>query len=107
MEVGDIYLVDLPVKKGHEQQGFRPSILVVTHADVSLSIIVPLTTTETAKKFNNTIEITPDSENNLDKTSIALVFQLTTIDNSLLKKKIGKLNKQHIDKIINMIKNMF
>lgn len=107
MEVGDIYFVELPTKKGREQHGYRPSILVVTHADVTLSIIIPLTTTETAKKFNNTIEIKPDKENNLDKTSIALVFQLTTVDNNLLKKKLGKLNKKDIDKILTLIKNMF
>ena len=67
MEVGDIYLVELSSKKGREQQGYRPAILVVTHTDVTLSMIVPLTTTSTAKKFNNTIEIKPDKENHLAK----------------------------------------
>ena len=107
MEVGDIYLVELPTKKGREQQGYRPAILVVTHIDVSLSMIVPLTTTKTANRFNNTIEVNPDKDNKLNKTSIALLFQLTTIDNKLLKKKIGKLNKKDIDNMLNLIRKMF
>jgi mRNA-degrading endonuclease toxin of MazEF toxin-antitoxin module len=107
MEIGDIYLVELSSKKGREQQRYRPAILVVTHTDVTLSMIVPLTTTSTAKKFNNTIEIKPDKDNHLAKISIALLFQLTTVYNKLLKKKIGKLNKNDIDKILQSIKKMF
>lgn len=61
MGVGDIYLVDLPRRKGHEQRGLRPVIIVVIHSDVSMSTIVPLTTSHKAKAYQNTIEILPDN----------------------------------------------
>lgn len=87
MKVGDLYWVELPAKKDHEQKGYRPVIVVVIHQDVSLTTVIPLTSSEKAKPYKNTMIILPDDENNLVKPSVALIFQMLAVDNKMLKKR--------------------
>ncbi len=47
-------------------------------------------------RFPYTYEIEPSSNNGLSETSIALVFHLRAIDTSLLKDKLGKLDKESL-----------
>ncbi|UUX92306.1 type II toxin-antitoxin system PemK/MazF family toxin [Methanoplanus endosymbiosus] len=47
---GDIWFVDLTDARGHEQGGLRPAIvLAVAHG--SITIVVPITTTQAAFSF--------------------------------------------------------
>jgi hypothetical protein len=54
VKVGDIYLVEIPVSGGHEQQGVRPAIIVQTSENIDkvpTVLIVPFTTQIRAANF--------------------------------------------------------
>lgn len=112
MKIGDIYLVEIPVSGGHEQEGVRPAIIVQTSENIEkvpTVLIVPFTTQIRTSNFPFTFIVEPDSNNSLTSTSVALVFQLRAIDKKRLKTKIGSLKpddmlilKQHIE---NLLKN--
>lgn len=107
METGEIYVVDFPASVTHEQQGTRPAVIVIDFPDLPVSQVIPLTTSEKAKTYKNTVVIQPDAENNLNKTSVAMLFQLRAIDKGRLKNKIGKLSEKDMQTIRDALKKMF
>ncbi|MFA5050360.1 MAG: type II toxin-antitoxin system PemK/MazF family toxin [Candidatus Micrarchaeia archaeon] len=52
------------------------------------------------------MSFSPDSKNGLEEDSIALIFQITTIDKSQLIKKIGELSDEEIAAITGLLKDM-
>lgn len=82
----------------HEQSGVRPAIIVANVAKTIVTII-PFTTNKMALRFPYTSEVEPTKNNGLSISSIALVFHMRAIDVTFLKKKIGELDKQTMDKI--------
>jgi mRNA interferase MazF len=91
MKIGEIWLVDLEDSKGHEQQGIRPAI-VVGLAN-SMIIVVPLTTNLKSARFSYTHSLSPTSQNGLDSVSIAMVFQISTLDPVRLRRRLGSVNE--------------
>ena len=107
MNMGDIYIVDFPFSAGHEQTGNRPAVIVIDFHELPIAQIIPLTSQEQAKKYNHTVVIEGDEENCLDKTSIALLFQLRAIDKKRLKTQIGKLKAKDVERIKMALKAMY
>ena len=112
MREGDIYLVEIPASGGHEQAGLRPAIIVQSTNLEKLPtvLIVPLTSKIKAADFPFTFIIEPDEFNNLDVSSVVLVFQLRAIDKRRIKNKLGELKqdkleilKQNLKKIMGLI----
>jgi mRNA-degrading endonuclease toxin of MazEF toxin-antitoxin module len=99
MKVGEIYWTRLASRGGREQSGRRPSIVVQKDTTLPTVLLVPLTTRQDALRFQGTVLIEPDSQNNLPNISVALVFQLTALDKKSLETKIGKISKQNLDEI--------
>ncbi len=109
MEIGDIYAVEIPASNGHEQAGVRPAIIVQASSVATrlpTTLIVPLTSQLAAKSFPGTFLVQPDSENNLNTDSAALVFQLRAIDKRRLKRKIGKLSDTDTAKLYQQVKTL-
>ena len=108
MQEGDVYYVEIPMSRGHEQAGLRPAIIVQASGIEKLPtvLIVPLTSKLKAADFPFTFLIEPDLINNLDVTSVALVFQLRAIDKRRLKNKIGKIGREKIEIIKKMLKDI-
>lgn len=90
MKKGEIWLVELPSANGREQMRTRPAI-VLKETEVSIAIVIPLTSNLQALRFPHTIEIKPSKKNGLSSISIAMIFQIRAIDKKRLKKKIGDL----------------
>lgn len=105
MKKGDIYLIDLAFSFGHEQCGFRPAILM-SQTVAGMIIVVPLTTNLEALRFPYTLSILENSTNNLSQNSIALVFQLKSIDKKRVNKKIGRLGNQDMTKLEKTLKDL-
>lgn len=108
MQLGDIYLVEIPVSGGREQAGIRPAIIAQT-VDLEKTptiLIVPLTSMLKASDFPFTFMIKPDQSNNLDAISVALVFQLRVIDKRRLKNKIGRINDNILILLKQQLKNI-
>ncbi len=108
MQEGDIYLVEIPLSRGHEQAGLRPAIIVQAAGLEGLPtvLIVPLTSKLRAADFPFTFMIEPDNLNNLDVVSVALVFQLRAIDKRRLKNKIGKIEQVKLEHLKQRLKEI-
>lgn len=106
MKKGDIYLIDLTSSFGREQHGFRPAVLM-SPAVAGMIVVIPLTTNLEALRFPYTLSILGNSiNNNLTQNSIALVFQLKSVDKKRVKKKIGRLGNQDLIKLEKTIKDL-
>ena len=112
MQRGDIVLVDLPQvagASGHEQTGNRPALVVhsdATSANLSVIMIVPLTSNLAAKQFAHTVEIQPSIQNGLSVPSVLLVFQLRAIDKHRILKKMGFIEIPFLERVTTEMKNM-
>lgn len=96
MRLGDVYWVEFPERGGHTQAGHRPAILM-QGADASARLptvlLVPLTTQLDALRFPGTALVEADAENGLRRASVALVFQLTALDNRYLGRRLGRISE--------------
>jgi len=101
---GDVILIDLGSSIGREQAGTRPAIFVSEEGGVSL--IIPLSTNMARLQFKGTTLIEPDSSNKLNKSSVALVFQLRAVDLFRIAHRIGALStkdKRALNRVLRSI----
>jgi len=106
---GDIYLTSLNPIKGHEQGGYRPVLVIqrdLANKCLDTVIIVPLTSNLNAKNKIGTFFISK-KVSGLDFDSIALVFQVRTLDKKRLTKLITNIPKQYFIQAINNLFNLF
>ncbi len=101
MKKGDIYLFNLSDGIGHEQSGDRPGILVSSLVN-NMFMVVPLTTNLDSLRFSHTLSIIPNKKNNLKTESVALVFQLKSLDKSRAVHHLGRIDLSN-DKSLNQI----
>lgn len=97
MKRGAIWMVDLPEGQGHEQKGQRPAI-VIGSAN-GLVAVIPLTSNLDKAVFSHIEVIEQTKENGLSTDSIALVFQIKSIDKNRLMRRIGDASKEDMKKI--------
>jgi len=104
MEKGEVWLVDIPSSKGHEQYGSRP-VIITSNPEANIIAIVPFTTNLSYTKFRHTIAINPSSNNGLNKKSIVLIFQVRAIDKSKLIRKIGNIENSTLVALNKMLRD--
>jgi len=97
---GDIYWADLNPTKGHEQAGIRP-VVIISH-DVfnnkSGTVIAMAITSQPQKAgFPLTLEL---SSGDLPKRSWVKISQVRTISTSRLDKKIGRVDPEELEIIV-------
>ena len=106
---GEIYLADLNPTKGHEQAGYRPVLVLqnnILNKHLTTAIIVPLTTNVKAKGKMTTYFI--DAKvSGLSQSSIALLFQIRTLDKKRLTKRIGLVDEAIIKDIKQQLQFVF
>src|SRR5688572_26545520 len=92
MRKGDICLIDIPDRGGHEQRGTRPALVLA--ADTSnIVTIIPFTSQQRATRFPYTILINVTKTNGLDSPSVLLVYQIGGVDHRRIIRKLGTLEK--------------
>jgi len=96
MKRGDIYQAELLPRSGSEQRGIRP-VIIVSHDGFNETpawrslIVVPLSTSSSqAGRGPTAIPITAGA-GGIERDSIALCHQVTTLDRSKLNRYIGSL----------------
>jgi len=94
MRKGEIWQIELIDAQGHEQQGQRPAI-VIGSAN-GMAIAIPLTTNTARAALSHTLVVDPTKENGLSDESVAMVFQLRSLDKSRFKRKLGEITKEQI-----------
>lgn len=109
MKRGDIYIAELVPRSGSEQKGRRP-VIIVSHDSFNETpnwrsiIVVPVSTSISQGQRGPTAVPIPAGEGGLAKESLALCHQITTLDRSKLKKKLGELSGGFIRAVGNGIK---
>lgn len=102
MKRSEIWLINLDPAIGAEIRKTRPAI-IVNDDDLGilpLKIIVPIT--DWKEKYEAAewmIKIKPDRKNNLNKTSSADCFQIRSLAQERLIKKIGVVDSMTMEKI--------
>lgn len=96
-----IYLANLDPVKGHEQSGYRPVLVLqndILNKNLNTVIVAPLTKNLTAKGHITTYFIDKRiSKLNFD--SVALLFQIRTIDKLRIQKQISNLDETMMKRI--------
>lgn len=99
IERGDVVLVDLRGRKGSEQKGIRPCVVIqndVGNRNANTTIVAPLTTTNRNNLPTHVIV-------NVEEESVVICEQLVTVDGCRLMAKLDKLTEsemREIDKAI-------
>ena len=97
---GDIIWADLNPTIGHEQAGLRP-ILVLSHEVFNQRsgtvIAMALTSQQQKAGFPLTLQL---KDSKLPKQSWVKISQIRTLSIQRLKKKIGKVSLEEINKIV-------
>jgi len=102
VKVGNIYWVELPPAGGHEQKGRRPVIVVQDEdyaAGLPVVLVVPLSTSRRSMRFAGTVLIKATKMSGLRIDSVALVFQLRTIDRNRIRNKLGAISSNELHQI--------
>ncbi len=91
---------------GHEQAGHRPAVIVADIKNTPIIIAIPLTKQLDTERFAYTYAISPTPENGLLEESVALIFQIRSLDRTRLVSKKGELNEYEICQLNLIIKDM-
>ncbi|MBX3142720.1 MAG: type II toxin-antitoxin system PemK/MazF family toxin [Trueperaceae bacterium] len=96
MNRGEVYWADLRPRSGSEQRGRRPVVIVshdaFNHLETWRSlIVVPLSTSTRQARRGPTAVVVEAGIAGLERASVALCHQPTTIDRSKLSELIGRL----------------
>lgn len=100
MKQKDIYLANLNPVKGSEQAGIRPVVIVsgdTMNDNFGVSIICPISTK--VKKFASCVILKKNKLNNLKSDSEIITFQIRTISQERLKKKIGEISDKQLNEL--------
>lgn len=105
---GEIYYADLRPVIGSEQGGIRPVLIVqndMGNKHSPTTIVISMTSQVNKKVFLPThVILHKDDTQGLPKDSVILCEQLKTIDKSRIKDKIGCINDDIIDSVMNEVK---
>lgn len=106
MKKGEVWRVRLPPAPGHAQTGDRPAIILqelVFNNSLPTTLLVPLTSKLAAARFDGTLLIQPDQQNGLSAPSVALVFQMRTLDQRNCLKPLGILDAATLDQVLALL----
>ena len=97
---GDIYWADLNPTKGHEQAGIRPVVIVshdVFNNKSGTVIAMAITSQPPRAGFPLTLEL---KTGGLPKRSWVKISQVRTISTSRLDNKVGQVDSEELDLIV-------
>ena len=106
MKRGEVWRVAIPAAPVNAQTGERPAIILqelVFNNSLPTTLIVPLTSKLAASRFDGTVVIQPDQHNGLVAPSVALVFQMRTLDQRNCLKPMGILDAATLDQIFALL----
>jgi mRNA interferase MazF len=102
MKRGEIWLVNLDPTVGSEIKKTRPAVIVNadTLGKLPLKVIVPITDWKNHYSVAPwMVKLVPTTQNGLTKTSSADCFQVRSVSEIRLTKKLGQLRPEQMDEI--------
>lgn len=110
MKQSEIWLIDLDPTKGAEIQKKRPAIIVNDDAlgKLPLKVIVPITDwKDPYSRAPWMVQLTPTAQNGLSKESAADCFQVRSLSQERLIKKLGSVDANTLNDIKEALKKVF
>lgn len=103
---GEIYFADLGPVIGSEQGGIRPVIILQNDIGnrYSPTTIVASISSQTKPTLPVHVKIHKTCENGLSTNSVVLLEQLRTIDKRRLKDRVGRMDEQDMEKVLEALK---
>ncbi len=98
MKRGDVFIADLIPRSGSEQTGRRP-VVIISNDGFNLTqnwrsiIVVPLSTSTSQALRTQTVVNISSGEGGRSRDGSALCHQVTTLDRSKIKQRIGALSE--------------
>ena len=99
---GDVWLVNLDPTIGQEIKKTRPAVVVSSNSigKLPLKIIVPITDWKPPyANYPWMVYLEPDQQNGLSKKSGADTFQVRSVDQARLTRKLGQLTEPVMEEI--------
>ena len=110
MRQSEIWLIDLDPTKGAEIQKKRPAVIVNdnTLGKLPLKVIVPITDWKDNYRLAPwMVQLTPNLQNGLSKNSAADCFQVRSVSQERLIKKLGTIDSNTFEEIKEALKKVF
>lgn len=100
---GDIYWVDLEEPEGSEP-GYRHPFVVIQNdafnkSKINTVVMCALTSNQKLASAPGNVLLSK-GEGNLPKSSVVNISQVTTLDKSELREKIGQLSRKRVEEIV-------
>lgn len=92
------------MRKVTSSAGRGPGVILGSANGIVL--VVPLTSNQGTARFSHTLTIFPDSRNGLDAISVALVFQIVSLDRERFLHRIGTVGEEHRLAIVALIRDL-
>jgi mRNA interferase MazF len=110
LKQGEIWLVNLSPTEGAEITKTRPCVIISGNeiGILPLKVIAPIT--DYKMHYDSVpwmVNLFPNSVNNLSKRSVADMFQLRSVSQNRLIKKLGCVSEKEFHKILEAIKVVF
>ncbi|KKL56662.1 hypothetical protein LCGC14_2243140 [marine sediment metagenome] len=100
---GEIWIVKLSIKAedtiGHETQKTRPCLVIANSQIVKMITVIPLQSNLRVLDLPNTYLIRCNRKNALKNDSVAVIFQLRSLDYKRFRNKTGVLDNNDLNKI--------
>lgn len=110
MKRGEIWLLSLDPTVGAEIQKTRPCLIISVDQlnKLPLKVIIPITDWKTHyEEVPWMVKLIPDASNNLQKISAADCFQVRSISEIRIIKRVGVVNIDQLHKICNALAIVF
>lgn len=105
MKQGDVWVADV-LFKGSRQTKQRPVIIVGNELALDVDVIIAPVTSQMARdQFDVVLEYWEEA--GLLKPSVARTSKITSVHGSELKRHIGKLHNNDLERVLNMCKRLF
>ena len=109
IKAGEIWWIDLSGKNrdtvGHETRKVRPGLVIGNCIETTMLMIIPFQSNLDAKRLPYTYTVKKQLENGLEKDSVAVIFQMRSIDYERIKKYSGVIEATDLGRIKNIIKD--
>jgi mRNA interferase MazF len=110
MKQSEVWLIDLDPTKGAEIQKRRPAIIVNDNilGKLPLKVVVPIT--DWKDRYGIApwmVKIEPNAQNRLSKESAADCFQVRSLSQERLIKKLGFVDENTLEEIKEALKKVF
>ena len=110
MKQSEVWLIDLDPTKGAEIQKRRPAIIVNDNilGKLPLKVVVPVT--DWKDRYDIApwmVKLEPNAQNGLSKESAADCFQVRSLSQERLIKKLGFVDENTIEEVKEALKKVF